>query len=114
MLRFREAVGRSGSSNPLPLEVGLREAIDELGVEGKLLEQQALLIWPRVVAALVGGDAEEASRAEQISNGELRVSVEQAAWRHRLHFERERIGKELNRVVGRNVVRSIRLTGSWK
>ena len=114
LLRFRGATGRSGDADPLPLEIGLREAIAELGVGGRLLEQQALLLWPRVVGALVGGGVEEVARAERISNGELLVSVEQDAWRHRLHFELKRICKELNRVVGRDVVRSIRLTGIWK
>ncbi len=111
MSRFREVPERTGGPDPLPLEVGLRETISELGVEGKLLEQRALLLWPGVVRSLLGEGAEGVARAERILRGELLVSVEQDVWRHRLYFELERACKALNRFVGRDVVRSIRLTG---
>ncbi len=97
-----------GTSAPVSLGDGLRRVIDELGIETKILEQRALLLWPVVVAEVVGEVGGQVTRPDTIRRGELRVLVRQDAWRHRLLFERERIRERLNRSVGREVVRSIR------
>ena len=86
----------------------LRRVIDELGIETRLLEQRVLLLWPEVVAEVVGEVGGQLTRTETIRRGELLILVRQDAWRHRLLFERERLRERLNRSVGREVVRSIR------
>ncbi len=96
------------ASAPVSLGDALRRVIDELGIETRLLEQRVLLLWPEVVAEVVGEVGGQLTRAETIRRGELLVLVRQDAWRHRLLFERERLRERLNRSVGREVVRSIR------
>ena len=100
--------GAPHRSEPMPLAEGIRLAIAALGIETKILEQRALLLWPQAVQETAGEEAVRATRPDAIRRGELRVSVRQDAWRHRLLFEREHIRQRLNRLVGREVVQSIR------
>ncbi len=103
-----EIRGGRGGSGPVSLGEGLRRVIAELGIETKILEERAVMLWSEVVAEVVGEGGAQMTRPEGIRRGELLVAVKQDAWRHRLLFERERIRERLNRSVGQEVVRSIR------
>jgi len=103
LYRHRKAQGM-----PEPIGVGeaIQQTIARLGIAHKLHEHQALALWPDIV----GKQIAEVTRADTIRRGELFVSVTHDAWRHRLLFERDQIRERLNRAVGREVVRMIRLT----
>lgn len=100
---------RLAGSAPVSLGEGIRQAIAGLGIEARLLEYRALLLWPEVAEKLLGGPVANLVRPTEIRRGELVVSIPQDALRHRFMFERERLRTELNRAVGREVVRSIRV-----
>ena len=92
----------------MPLGEGIRRLIASLGLETRLLEQRVLRLWADVATELTGQAVAQETRPETIRRGELLISVRQDALRHRLFFDRERIRKQLNRAVGREVVQSIR------
>jgi len=92
----------------MPLGEGIRRLIASLGLETRLLEHRVLRLWADVATELAGPAVAQETRPEAIRRGELLISVRRDALRHRLLFDRERIRKQLNRAVGREVVRSIR------
>ena len=91
---------------PTSVGEGIRQVVANLGIETPFKEQRILAIWPEVV----GEQIAEVARADAMRNGALFVSVAHDAWRHRLMFERENIRARLNRAVGGDVVRFIRLS----
>ena len=99
---------RKTKGMPEPIAVGeaIRQAIDRLGLTHQMHEHRALALWPEIVGKQIAA----VTRAHTVRRGELLVSVTHDAWRHRLLFERDQIRHRLNRAVGREVVRIIRLT----
>ncbi len=108
MRRLLGARTPAGSDGPIPLGKAIQGLISALGIDGRLLEHRAVLLWEEVVKEVAGEEVSRRTRAEGLRRGELLVSVPEDAWRHRLLFERERIRQGLNRAVGREVIRSIR------
>lgn len=99
--RVRETVG---------LAAALQRAVADLGIRGKLEEQRALLAWNVVIEDVIGAGLAEGTEARSIQRGELVVSVNQDALRHRLLFERDTLRERINGHVGAEVVRSIRFS----
>ncbi|MDA0744888.1 MAG: DciA family protein [bacterium] len=97
-----------GGARPVSLGEGLRRAVAALGIEPRLLEQRVLLLLPEVIREIAGTVEVRTTRPPEIRRGELLISVQQDALRHRLLFERERIRGRLNKAVNKEVVRSIR------
>ncbi|MCZ6634323.1 MAG: DUF721 domain-containing protein [bacterium] len=93
---------------PEPTRVGdgIQRVIARLGIETQYQEQRVLAIWPEVVGEVIAKEA----RADAIRNGALFVSVPHDTWRHRLMFELESFRDRLNKAVGGEVVRFIRLS----
>ena len=83
---------------------GIRRVISALGLDKKLLEQRVMINWSEVV----GEKISDVTRVDRFIRGELLISVEHDAWRHRLYLEKDSIMRRLNQSVGEDVVRSIR------
>jgi predicted nucleic acid-binding Zn ribbon protein len=69
----------------------------------KLRESLALAYW----AEVVGEQAAAASQAETIRDGILFVRTKSSVWSHELTFLKAHILAELNRRIGRPVIKDI-------
>lgn len=87
------------------LGIALHRLIDSLGIAERLSEQKAIEIWRDVV----GQQIATVTEATQIKDGVLLVKVSSPSWRHELTFMVEQIKSRLNAVLGRDVVKRIRL-----
>jgi predicted nucleic acid-binding Zn ribbon protein len=81
----------------------LESALGGLETSTKIRESLALAYWDRVV----GPQAAAASEAESVREGTLFVRTRSSVWSHELTFLQSHIVAELNRRVGRPVIREI-------
>ena len=97
---------RSGAGI-VALGEALRQAVQALGIETRLLEERAVMLLPEVMNEF-SGVPDAMARSAEIRRGELVIWIKHHAVRHRLLFERDRIQARLNAALGREVVTSIR------
>lgn len=93
----------------------LRELVRNLGMEGKLEEQQeAVDRWPQAVDEVYGNPIASRTRAVYFNGdgGKLVVEVENAALRHTLYYKKQEILKQLDQSLGRPLVREIIFTNT--
>ena len=97
---------RSGPTSDL-VSAGdaIRQLVDSLGLAKKLREQRVLSLWEEIV----GEDIAAVTQVEGFRWGQLSVSVQNPTWRHWLTFQCETIRQNLNREVGDEVIKTIRL-----
>ena len=93
------------TSDPISAGDAIRQLVDRLGLAEKLREQRVLSLWEEIV----GKDIAAVTQVEGFRGGQLSVSVQNPTWRHWLIFQRENIRQNLNREVGDDVVKTIRL-----
>ena len=97
---------RAGAtSEPVSAGDAIRQVVDRLGIAEKLREQRVLSLWEEIV----GKDIASVTQVEGFRWGQLTVSVQNPTYRHWLLFQRENIRQNLNREVGGDVVKTIRL-----
>ena len=97
---------RAGAtSEPVSVGNAIRQVVDRLGIAEKLREQRVLSLWEEIV----GIDIAAVTKVEGFRWGQLTVSVQNPTWRHWLRFQCETIRQNLNREVGGDVVKTIRL-----
>lgn len=97
---------RSGpTSDPVSAGDAIRQVVDSLGLAEKLREQRVLSLWEKIV----GKDIAAVTQVNSFRWGQLFISVQNPTWRHRLLFECETIRQNLNREVGGDIVKIIRL-----
>ena len=94
-----------GTSDPVSAGDAIRQVIDSLGLAEKLREQRVLSLWEKIV----GKDIAAVTQVEGFRGEQLLVSVANPTWRHWLIFQRETIRQNLNREVGGDVIKTIRL-----
>lgn len=85
----------------------LRSAIDDWQMTAHLDELRAADFWP----AIVGQEIAEQCGRPFISSGKMTIRVPEAALRQELTMSRSLIISEFNRIIGKEVVKSIRFTG---
>jgi len=68
-------------------------------------EQMVFAVWAQAV-----GEIGRHAQPRAISDGRLTVAVQDSAWMQELHFQKDAIRKSLNRLLGGQVVREIKLT----
>jgi predicted nucleic acid-binding Zn ribbon protein len=95
----------STTSEPVSAGDAIRQVVNSLGMAEKLKQQRVLSLWEEIV----GKDIASVTRVEGFRGGQLLVSVQNPTWRHWLIFQREAIRQNLNREVGGEVVKTIRL-----
>ena len=87
------------------IDAPLRDLIRRLGLEPGMRGWKAVELWPDVAGTRVA----ERSRAVDFRDGTLVVAVDHPAWMNELMFLRRRFTAELNRRLGEEIVREIRL-----
>ncbi len=97
---------RAGAtSRPVSAGDAIRQVVDSLGIAEKLKQQRVLSLWEEIV----GKDIAAVTQVEGFRWGQLTVSVQNPTYRHWLRFQCETIRQNLNREVGGEVVKTIRL-----
>lgn len=97
---------RTGTtSEPVSVGDAIRQVVDSLGIAERLKEQRVLSLWEEIV----GKDIASVTQVKGFRWGQLSVSVQNPTWRHWLTFQCETIRQNLNREVGGDVVKMIRL-----
>ena len=97
---------RAGTtSEPVSAGDAIRQLVNRLGIAEKLKQQRVLSLWEEIVSK----DIASVTQVEGFRGGQLTVSVQNPTWRHWLLFQRENIRQNLNRKVGDDVVKTIRL-----
>lgn len=81
----------------------LRKAIDDAQLSGHLDELRAAQYWP----AIVGPEIAAICGKPYIINGNMTIRIPDASLRHELNMNRSRIIGEFNRIMGKEVVKSL-------
>ncbi|MDE6272072.1 MAG: DUF721 domain-containing protein [Muribaculaceae bacterium] len=85
----------------------LRQAIEETNMQGRLDELRAADLWPRVV----GADIASRTMKPLVRSGAMTIRVIDASLRHELTMHRTLILREINRLMQKEVITSIRFIG---
>ena len=94
---YPEAIGRL-----------LGTALEELGIEEKLMECQAILAWELVAKSPLDHHV----KPLRMRRGRLELAVPSPIWRTQLSFLKEDMKRQINTSVGSDVVREIVLINS--
>ncbi|MDE5663504.1 MAG: DUF721 domain-containing protein [Muribaculaceae bacterium] len=84
----------------------LREVLQENNMTGRLDELKAAAAWP----AIVGDHIASRTLRPYVKNGAMTIRVSDAGLRHELNMNRTSLIREFNRIVGREVITSLRFT----
>ena len=87
------------------LKKAIEEAIESTGLKSALSQEAAVVLWGSVVGEAVSS----VTRAERVESGTLIVKVETAVWRQELHMQKEEIINKINKKIGTQAIREIRL-----
>jgi len=87
-----------------PVGAALETLVQQLGIDKKLKEYEAVLQWE----AVVGNQIARVTRAERITQGILVVSVAASAWRQELTLRKKEIIGKLNSALATDIVKDIR------
>jgi predicted nucleic acid-binding Zn ribbon protein len=106
-------LNRSGSKNEKErpnapasaLKDLLGDLLGDLGVESKIAECQAQLVWEEAVGPALARYA----RPLRVHRGKLEVAVPSAVWRSQLSFMQREIVTRINELVGSQVVKELKL-----
>lgn len=85
----------------------LRQAISETDMQSRLDELRAADLWPRIVGEYVASQ----SMKPFVRSGQMTIRVLDASLRNELSMHRSLLMKELNRIMGKEVITSIRFIG---
>ena len=78
--------------------------IKKAGLEKPILQQGALGIWEGVVGKRIAENTEPVS----VEHGVLIVKTKTAVWRQELQFQKDKIKKNLNNKLTKNIIKDIR------
>jgi len=92
-------------NGPRPLAVILPALFEQLGIARTAEGWRAVSDWP----AVAGPRLARHTRAVSFRDGTLAVEVEGSAWMHELGFLKRDLVRNLNRHLGTDVVRDVRL-----
>lgn len=88
-----------------PIADILPALLKQYGLAEAAVGWQAVADWPAVAGARIAGHA----RAVSFHDGTLTVEVDGSAWMHELGFLKPELVRNLNRHLGADVVRDVRL-----
>ena len=94
---------RRFSSSPRPVGSIFDQVFSALGLDTKLAETKARLLWPDVV----GQPLSDVSSAFRVQRGKLFVAVNNPSWRNELVFLKAEIIRKINERLGRSVIKDI-------
>lgn len=104
---------RTGTtSEPVSIGDAIRQMVDSLGIAERLKEQRVLSLWEEIVwEEIVGKDIASVTQVNGFrgEQGELTVSAQNSTQSDWLRYQCDTIRQNLNREVGGDVVKTIRL-----
>ncbi len=77
--------------------------IEMQGFEKKFVEADALRLWSEIAGPVIS----EKTEPVEISNGILRVKVEDSSWRNELIYMEKDLRIKINSQIGKNVLKKI-------
>ena len=90
---------------PILLNGLLKAVVADLGVEQKLTECRAVMVWEEAVGAALA----EHTRPLRVRRGLLEVAVPSGIWRTQLSFMQLDIVARINELLGAEVVKHLKL-----
>ncbi len=93
----------SSSIETYQIDTVLDIVIRERGLDRKLLEQRAMLIWGEIV----GHEFALHAQPVMIAGGKLRVTVSDAVWLTELNFRKPRLIEQINRRLEADILQDI-------
>lgn len=84
----------------------VKSTLRDMGLQEKILQQQAIAKWPEVVGRQIAGSA----TPESVRDGILFVCCKSSMWSSELSLHKDDIVKRLNKAVGKEVVKDIRFS----
>ena len=96
-------LGKKKLREPSPLGALVQEQIQKLGLEKKIKESQAVLIYKEVVGSQIAAISE----AVDLRGGKLFVQVHSPTWKEELMFTRHLIAEKINKELGAEVVKQV-------
>ena len=96
-------VSKKKLHEPTLLGALVQEQIQKLGLEKKIKESQAVLIYKDVVGEKVAAISE----AVDLRGGKLFVKVHSPTWKEELMFTRHLIAEKINKELGTEVVKQV-------
>jgi len=88
---------------PMPLEKLLEKFFRDQGQERRFKELKVFQVWNQAVGEEIGKNAQPVS----VNQGRLVVSVRNSIWLSELGFERQKLKRKLNRVLGKDIIQEI-------
>ncbi len=82
----------------------LHELLAQLGIEKRVNQFRVIELWP----SIVGEKISKISRAERVDDEILYIKVATTGWRTELLFHKQKILKNIEEKVGKNVIKDIR------
>jgi len=92
-------------SNTRSIGSTFSKLFQHMGMSERIVEQQAVIIWPEVV----GKQIANASEAISIKDGILTISVKNPSWKTELKYMKYDICRKLNKTLGKSVVSDIKI-----
>ena len=90
---------------PTVLHGLLDAAVEDLGIEQKLVECRARMAWEEAV----GPSLAQHTSPLRLSKGYLEVAVPSAVWRTQLNFMQRDIAARINELLGGKVIKGLKL-----
>ena len=90
---------------PTVLHGLLEAAVDDLGINQKLMECRTRMVWEEAV----GPTLAQCTSPLRLSKGYLEVAVSSAVWRTQLNFMQRDIAARINELLGEKVVEGLKL-----
>ena len=90
---------------PTVLHGLLDAAVEDLGIEQKLVECRARMAWEEAVGASLA----QHTSPLRLSKGYLEVAVPSAVWRTQLNFMQRDIAARINELLGGKVIKGLKL-----
>ncbi|MFQ6618611.1 MAG: DUF721 domain-containing protein [Fidelibacterota bacterium] len=81
----------------------LDELIKDIGIDKAVLQNRAIVVWEEAVGEKIANIA----KPKRIEKGKLWIAVKTPEWRSELQFMKKEIIKNLNRIIGEEVVKDI-------
>jgi predicted nucleic acid-binding Zn ribbon protein len=90
--------------SPAPIGAVLSDLTEELGIQGKLKQYEAVTRWAEAVGERIAQEAEP----QKIEKGVLLVRVRTGVWRNELTMRKAEILAKLNQMIGEAVIKDIK------
>lgn len=84
----------------------LKTTLQDLGVQERILEQQALAKWKETVGPQIAAS----TRAEAVREGTLFICCKSSMWSSELSLHKTDIVKKLNAAIGKPIIKDIRFS----